>query len=315
MNITRRRFLQYCGASAAVLGLDPLRLGLLRDALANPAAPSVIWLNGSSCSGCTVSLLNHVDDTAPMDFGELVTDQVNLIFHAALMASAGEPAVAELLRLRDAGNFILVLEGGVPMAFGGHCCVAYTYRGQEVTYLQAVQDFAVRARHVIAVGTCAAFGGIPASMSNPTQVVDIRGLTGQPTINLSGCPAHPAWVAWTLAQLLTGQTPVLDADGRPVELYTKNDLGQTVPALLHDKCPLNRAVNPAAPDVATVFGQDGQCLVNLGCRGPFTKAQCENVWNGLPGAGRWCIGVNAPCHGCVERTFPGPESFFEQYYP
>ena len=91
MNVSRRRFLEYCGISAAVLGLDPLRMGLLKEALANPAGPAVIWLHGSSCTGCSVSLLNRISDTAPHDIAEVLTSSINLIFHPTLMALAGDP--------------------------------------------------------------------------------------------------------------------------------------------------------------------------------------------------------------------------------
>lgn len=315
MNISRRRFLGFCGATAAAIGIDPLDLTRLGRALASPTAPSVIWLHGSSCTGCSVSLLNYVSDAAPHDIGEVLTGHVNLIFHATLMASAGDPAVAELARVYESGNYILVLEGGVPLAFGGHCCVVYGYQGREMTYQQAVQDFAARAAHVVCVGTCASFGGIPASSTNPTQVVGVHQLIGRPTINISGCPANPGWVVWAIVQLLLGQAVQLDEVGRPVALYTRDHQNQAVPALIHDKCPRNALVNPGAPEEATDFGQDGRCLINLGCRGPFTKAQCDKCWNGVPGQGHWCIEVNAPCHGCVEPTFPGPQSFYDPYTP
>ena len=61
--------------------------------------------------------------------------------------------------------------------------------------------------------------------------------------------------------------------------------------------------NPPQMVLATQFGQDGRCLIGLGCRGPATKARCDKSWNGIPGQGTWCIGANAPCHGCAEPAF------------
>jgi hydrogenase small subunit len=311
VNVSRREFLKYCLASSAVLGLDPLDLGLLREALASPTGPSVIWLQGSSCTGCSVSLLNYIADAPPYTITEVLTDHINLIFHPTLMALAGEPAVAALRRVYDEGNFILVAEGGVPTAFNGHCCIVYSYEGKEITFQQAVQEHAARASQIISVGTCAAFGGIPAAGENPSGVVGVRAFTGRPTVNISGCPANPAWVVWAIVQLLLGRSITLDEVGRPVELYTRNHLNEAVPALIHDKCPRNLGGTNEAGD----FGTDGQCLINLGCRGPFTRAHCENCWNGKLGQGHWCIGVNAPCHGCVEPNFPGPQSFYTPYTP
>lgn len=62
MSISRRTFLKYCGAIAATVGIDPADMGLLKQALADPNGPAVIWMHGSSCTGCSVSLLNRISD-------------------------------------------------------------------------------------------------------------------------------------------------------------------------------------------------------------------------------------------------------------
>ena len=320
MIVTRRSFLRYCSLSAASLGLSAAKIRLVQEALANPSAPSVIWLIGSSCNGCSVSFLNRISDKV----GEPATvvdvlGAINLVFHPVVMSAPGETAVAALKQVYNRGNYILVLEGAVATAFDGHACVVWNYKGVEVTFQQAVQELSARALKVICVGTCASFGGIPAAGSNPTQAMGVRQFTGLPTINLSGCPANPDWVVWAVVQLLLGNTPELDADGRPVALYTTGHTGAAEPAIIHDKCPRNLGANTV---LASAFGENGNCLKNLGCRGPFTKSRCKNSWCGIGGhvigeehPGHWCIGVNAPCQGCVEKTFPGPESFYEFYEP
>lgn len=323
MDVTRRRFLEYCGLSAAALGLNVFDLGLLRNALANPLAPSVIWLKGSSCDGDSISLLNRISDTAPHNVAEVLIDHINLIYHTNLMTFAGEPSGAVLRQAYESGNYVLVIEGGIPTVAGGHACVIYSFNGEEVTMEQAVQQMASKAIAVVCVGTCACFGGIPAAGSNPTRVVGVRDLTGRPTINISGCPANPDWIVWAVVQLLIGAPVTLDADGRPVALYGTNLAGAAAPESIHDKCPRNLHVNPAAPFAATSFTDcDGRCLQDLGCRGPATKSRCDGCWNTIasdptsPPSERfrnWCIGVNSPCSGCVEKTFPGPQSFFEPY--
>ena len=118
MSISRREFLRYCTSSAALLGLEAVDLGLLREALANPAAPKVIWLHGSSCTGCSVSLLNRISNSAPTTVAQLLTESIDLVYHPTIMALAGEPANAVLKQTYDAGGYVLVLEGGVPTAFG-----------------------------------------------------------------------------------------------------------------------------------------------------------------------------------------------------
>lgn len=326
MVITRRSFLRYCNLSAAAIGLDVLHLATLQKAMANPAAPTVIWLHGSSCTGCSVSFLNRISDKAgePATVADVVAGAINLTYHATIMAAAGDTAAAAIKRAQETGNFILVLEGAVPLAFNGRCCILYSYNGVEVTHMQAVQELAAKALYVLCVGTCASFGGIPASGSNPTQAVGVSELLGKPAtgtnrklINISGCPANPDWVVWAVVQLLLGHFPALDADNRPTALYNTGHTGAAEAALIHDKCPRNLGL---ATVLATDFGENGNCLKNLGCRGPNTKSRCNKSWNGIGGhvypeasPGHWCIGVNAPCHGCCEKTFPGPQSFFEYY--
>ncbi len=325
MMVSRRSFLEYCGLSAAVLGIGS-KLGLLGEALAKQDAPSVIWLHGSSCTGCSVSFLNRIANAFPTTVADVLVGAVNLVYHATLMTPSGDAAVSELKRVYNSGNYVLVLEGGVPTAFHGGACVVYSLNGVETTYMQAVQEMSARALAIVCVGTCASFGGIPASGSNPTGVVGVHQLTGRTTINISGCPANPDWAVWAIVQLLTGTPVDLDEDGRPTALYSKNLAGDDASSMIHDKCARNNSVNLEAPAEATSFTAcDGRCLIQLGCRGPFTKARCDGCWNiqatdpAQPADDRWrnnwCIGVNAPCHGCVEKTFPGPQSFYEPYSP
>ena len=317
--------MRYCTLSAAALGLDVCKLRLLDQALANPNAPSVIWLIGSACTGCSVSFLNRISDVPgqPADVADVVANAINLVFHPTIMGAAGETAVAALKQTYNKGNYVLVLEGAVPTAFQGHPCVVWSYKGKEVTFQQAVQELTARSIANVCVGTCAAFGGIPASGSNPTGAMGVQQFTGRPTINLSGCPANPDWVVWAIVQLLTSQPVTLDSDGRPTALYSIGYSGDPEDPIIHNKC--NRNPGLTGTPLANNFGEDGHCLQNIGCRGPFTKSRCRGAWNGIggnglvnpndPHPGHWCIGVNAPCQGCVEKTFPGPQPFHEFYSP
>ena len=88
----------------------------------------VVWLQGASCSGCAVSLLNSV---APSVRNLLVDPvlpgkHVSLVFQPTVMAGSGE---AVMKAARDAaetakGAFILVVEGSIPLKEDGiFCCV------------------------------------------------------------------------------------------------------------------------------------------------------------------------------------------------
>jgi hydrogenase small subunit len=287
MAVSRRDFMRYCGATAATLGLTSLDLGLLQKALANPSAPSVIWLHGSGCTGCSVSFLNRVSTTAPTSAADVLISSINLLYHPTVMASAGESAVRLAQQAYNAGNYVLVVEGAIPTAFGGAPCWAWTFNGQDVTIQKAVKDMSTRALKVVCVGNCASFGGVPAAPPNVTGVQSVKTVTGKTTINIAGCPPHPDWIVWAIVQILTGKSISLDSDGRPTSLY-----GRTV----HDQCPRREM------DEAETFGIDKYCLKEIGCRGPDTKANCPGTkWNG---AVNWCVDANAPCIACTEKAFP-----------
>ncbi len=211
MRIGRRRFLKYCVGSAAALSLPMSVLGKLEEALAaGTELPKVIWINGANCTGCTVSLANLFSSTGPADIADLLLNTISLEYHTTLMGAAGDLAVQQLKQAAE-GSYVLVVDGGIPTAFGGHSCLLWTDQGQEVTAMEAVQTLAPNAAAVLSVGTCASYGGIPAGGPNPTGIVSVSELIGSPTINIPGCPTHPDWVVWTIASLLAGEMPSLDA--------------------------------------------------------------------------------------------------------
>jgi hydrogenase small subunit len=292
MQINRRDFVRYCSASAAALGLSATELGALEEAMANPAAPTVLWLEGAGCSGCSVSLLNRISPTGPTTAGDLLINSVNLAYHPTLMSASGELAVAAANRAYTAGGYVLVVEGAVPTKFGGETCVAWTYTDssgvvREETFQAAVKRLASRAAAIVSVGNCASFGGMSAAPPNPTGAVSVATATGKPTINVAGCPPHPDWMIWTFVQILTGKFVATDTKGRPTGVFSRT---------VHSRCPRREK------DETGQFGRDGYCLEELGCRGPETVAPCPvTFWNN---GVSWCVGANAPCIGCTEPSFP-----------
>ena len=203
MRIGRRDFLKYCIGSAAALGLPLSALGKLEKAFAAGTLPTVVWLNGANCTGCTVSLANRFSTQAPTDISDLLVNTIDLAFHPNLMGAAGDLAVNNLIQATT-GEFILAVDGGIPTAFGGGACMVWTEKGKEVTALEAVRTLAPKAKAVLSIGTCASFGGIPAGNPNPTGIMSVRDASGSSTINIPGCPTHPDWIVWTVAQLLSG---------------------------------------------------------------------------------------------------------------
>jgi NiFe hydrogenase small subunit HydA len=289
MPLSRRDFLKYCGVSAALLGLSSSDLARLEEALANTGGPTVLWLQGAACTGCSMSFLNRISTSSPMTAADVLINSINLVYHPNIMAMAGQGAAAVVEDAYNAGGYILAVEGGVPTAFGGRTCWAWTYNGVDVTFQQAVMDLASRAAKILCVGTCASFGGIPAAGPNPTQIRSVSAATGKSTINIAGCPANPDWIVYPIAQLLLNQSLPLDASGRPTAIY-----GNTV----HSACPRRNTPN--------------NCLAPKGCRGPGVYGNCPtNMWNN---GNNWCVNANAPCYACTEPTFPGTASLYTMMY-
>ncbi len=265
----------------AGVALGALELAQLGRVLANPTAPTVVWLQGASCTGCSVSFLNRISTTAPKTAGDVLIQTVNLAYHPILMAAEGQSAADALLAVQNSGNYFLAVEGGVPTAFGGAACWAYSSNGTDVTFLSAVRTLAANARAVLAIGTCAAYGGIPATGANPAGIKSVSAAVGKSTLNIPGCPAHPDWIVWAIAKLLTNSVGALDSKGRPTALYGK---------LMHDLCP-RKPPSESHPS----------CTQRWGCQGPYTYCNCPTVgWNN---GVSWCIDVNSICIGCTEPTF------------
>jgi hydrogenase small subunit len=187
----------------------------------------------------------------------------------------------------QAGGYILVVEGAIPTASSGRYCYVWDEGGRSVTMADAVSSLAATAQYVVAVGTCASFGGIPA-VYGPSGAVGVGEFLGRPVLNLPGCPAHPDWIIGSLVQVLTGAMPKLDSHNRPTTFYRSE--------VIDERCPREDA------DEATQFGQEGRCLEELGCKGPQAHADCDTrKWNN---GQNWCIGANGLCLACTEPDFP-----------
>ena len=98
--------------------------------------------------------------------------------------------------------------------------------------LDWIRALAPRARYCVAIGSCAAFGGIPAAAPGPTDARGLQylggdpggalgaeyvSLSGLPVVNISGCAPHPGWIMETLLALSLGVFDRADMDslGRP----------------------------------------------------------------------------------------------------
>jgi hydrogenase small subunit len=300
--IDRRDFLKVCTIAAAAVGL-PASVGKTwaQEAKAG-LKPSVIWLHFQECTGCTETLLR----TSHPDIGELILDLISLDYHETLFAAAGhqiEKALHDAME-KHAGGYICVVEGAIPTKDNGiYCKIA----GR--TAMDIMTDVGSKAAAVIAIGSCASWGGLPSADPNPTgavgagQILKDAGIN-KPVVNLPGCPSNPYNFLGTALQFVAlGSLPALDALGRPMFAY-----GRTI----HEHCP--RRAHFDAGNFAHQYGDEGHrlgyCLYPLGCKGPETHANCPT--NTFGEVGVWPIGIGHPCFGCTEQgvAFHKPQAEF-----
>lgn len=270
----------------------------------------VVWLQGAGCTGCSISALNAVSPKIQnLLLDELVPgQQLNLLFHATIMAGQGEPVI-EVLKDTEKnrkGGYILVVEGAIPTAENGAYGSIGERDGKHLTVQQSVEELGKNAVLTIALGTCAAYGGIPAAKPNPTLCKGVKEIFVEKKIetmvvNIPGCPMHPDWFVGTISVILLSGSDALELDrlGRPTLFYGK---------LIHENCP--RRADFDKGKFAQKLGEPG-CLYMLGCKGHYTYADCPlRQWNN---GVNWCVKAGSPCLGCVEPEFPdGTSPFYEK---
>ena len=267
----------------------------------------LLWLQSGGCGGCTLSWLGS-------EFGPLVNtlkdEGIDVLWHPSLsQASCGE--VVELLADCAAGRVAvdtLCLEGAVmrgPNGTGRYHMLA----GTDTAMSEWIRRIALRARHVIAVGSCAAYGGVTSAGANLTDAcglqydgtacggllgAEFRGQGGLPVVNIAGCPTHPDWVTETLIALARGELgpSELDEVGRP-RFYADQ--------LVHHGCHRNEYYEFKAS--AEKPGDQGCLMEHRGCKGTQAHADCNRrPWNG----GGSCLTGGYPCIRCTEPGFEEP---------
>ena len=283
--LSRRDFLKLCTIATALMGLPAEATAKVVSAVKDPKRPSVVWLHYQECTGCSESLLR----ASHPDVATLILDLISLDYHETLSAAAGKQAEENLKEAVKRGNYVLVVEGSIPTKDGGIYC---KIGGR--TALEILRETAEKAIAIIAIGTCASFGGVQSSDPNPTGAKGVSDiLKGKAVVNVPGCPPNPYNFLSTVLYLLTfKKLPPLDKFHRPMFAY-----GRTI----HEHCP--RRPHFDAGRFAESFGDEGHkkgyCLFKLGCKGPITYANCPVArFNDV---GAWPVGIGHPCVGCTEK--------------
>ncbi|MGE5321063.1 MAG: hydrogenase small subunit [Hyphomicrobiaceae bacterium] len=295
--VSRRAFLKFCSALASTMALPPGVAPAMAEALSKAQRQSVIWLSFQECTGCTESITRSHSPTLE----NMIFDLVSLDYHETLLAASGEAAE----RARDEamkahmGKYLLIVDGSVPSK---ETEFYSTIAG--VSNYEMLMETAKGAMAIVAVGTCASFGGIPMANPNPTGARAVSDLVkDKPIINVPGCPPIPVVMTGVLAHVLTfGKLPELDHLGRPKVFF-----GETI----HDRC--YRRPFYEQGKFAKTFDDEGArsgwCLYELGCKGPITYNACATT--------KWNQGTSFPiesghgCLGCAEPGFWDKGSFYK----
>ncbi len=266
---------------------------------------TLYWMQTGSCGGDSMSLLNAQSP----ELSELFSSfGIDLLWHPSL--SNHSPAAHEelLQSLLDGARAmdLRVIEGSVIRGPSG---TGLFDTRQGVAKKNIVAALAQCATHVIAAGTCAAFGGF--GVGSETEAAGLqfirheaggllgakfRSKSGLPVINLAGCPCHPSIMAGALSALADELPLELDAFNRPKLWYGM---------LVHQGCTRNEYHEYRVEEHD--FGEKGCLFFHLGCHGPLAYGPCnKTLWNGRSSKPR----AGVPCFGCTEPYFPQLHPFF-----
>ncbi len=278
-----------------------------------PPTVHILWLTtGLGCDGDSVAMTAATNPSLEDIVLGVIPGMPKVVVHTPVLAfENGEEFMAAFHDAdeRRLDPFVLVLEGSVPneqISGDGHWAGLGVdpETGQPITTNEWLDRLAPKAAAILALGTCATYGGIPAMKNNPTGAMglpdflgwDYRSAAGLPIVCVPGCPAQPnntTEMLLYLALFLAGMAPPpeLDEQLRPTWLF-----GRTV----REGC--SRAGFTEQGKFATEYGADRRCLVKLGCKGPVVKCNVPvRGWvNGIGG----CPNVGGICMACTMPGFP-----------
>lgn len=286
---SRKDFIKFCTLMGAYLGLENAAVGQVTKALSTKPRLPVIWLHFQECTCCSESFIRSSHPIV----ADVLLDQISLDYTETLMAASGFQAEEAMKHTMEKykGEYILCVEGSVPMAADGVYCMI----GGK-TSLQILEEAAAGAKAVIAWGSCASNGCVQAAKPNPTAATPIHKLIkGKPIIKVPGCPPIGEVMAGVIVHVVAfGRIPELDRLGRPKAFYSKR---------VHDTC-YRRPYYDAGLYVESFDDENakkGYCLYKVGCKGPTTYNACAVT--------KWNNGTSFPiqsghgCFGCSEENY------------
>ena len=295
---SRRDFMKFATYIAAYMGLETSMVGQVAKSLETTKRLPVIWEHFQECTCCSESFIRSDHPIV----ADIILDKISLDYTLTLMAASGHQAEAAKRATMEKykGEYILCVEGSVPMGDdGNYCCIAG--RSAKDLLIEAAEG----AKAIIAWGSCATNGCVQAAKPNPTNATPIHKIIkNKPIIRVPGCPPIGEVMAGIIVHVVTfGRLPELDRLGRPKAFYAKR---------VHDSC-YRRPYYDAGLFAETFDDQnakDGYCLYKLGCKGPSTYNSCGTI--------KWNNGVSYPiqsghgCIGCSEKDFWDNGPFYKR---
>ncbi|MGH3086304.1 MAG: hydrogenase expression protein HypE [Rubrobacteraceae bacterium] len=288
------------------------------------------WMAGMSCDGCSISATGATNPKVEDLLAGTIPGLPKVILHHPVLSVEVGDEFIHAFELAARGEldapYVCIYEGSIAderiaaetdgyfsamgmQAIEGDDEERYK-DGKPFSTADRMAQMAPGAAAVIAIGTCATWGGIPSAAGNPTGAMslmdflgkDYRSALGLPVINIPGCAPIGDNFTETVAAILMflqgiGPLPEFDELGRPAWLFAET---------VHRGC--TRAGYYEEGIFAEDYG-DKECLVEVGCWGPVVN--CNIVSRGAQSHMGGCMAAGGPCIGC---TMPGFPDKFAPFY-
>ncbi len=291
LDIAQNEINSWISMVTANMQLHPNFEQVVQNAVCNLNRVPIIWLELSDCSGNSEAFIKSTNPAIE----DLIFDYISLDYHELLMSASGDQSetILEDIVENQKGEYILIVEGAVPLAMDGK----YLRIGPKgETGIELLQKCAQDAALVLAVGSCALDGGIVAAASNPTGAVGVaEALHREDIINLPGCPTNPTNIVGTLlSYLMFEELPALDKFNRPLWAYEGR---------VHDNCERrgHYELGEFVHEWGDIGAKKGYCLFEMGCKGPYANVNCPTMK--FNGGTSWPVQAGHGCMGCTEIGF------------
>jgi hydrogenase small subunit len=277
-----------------------------------PEQIDVLWVTAMlGCDGDTIAMTAATQPSIEELISGIIPGVPRLRLHNPVLSQEnGDEFMERYYRASrgELGTFILVVEGSIPneknktegywAGFGND-----PKTGQPILTTDWIDRLAPHAWAVVAVGTCATYGGVHAMAGNPTGAMGLpdylgwawTSKAGIPVVCIPGCPVQPDTCTQTLLYLLrqaVGKAPMISLDHalRPTFIFTET---------VHEGCDRGGYYEQA--DFAAEYGSR-RCIVKIGCWGPVVVCPVpKRGW--MMGIGG-CPNVGGVCIGCTMPGFP-----------